>query len=76
MKWGEIFENHIPDKELISRIYKTPIAQQKTPQISQLLEYGEYLNTHFSKEGMQMINKYMKICLILLIIKEKEIKSQ
>lgn len=34
---GKIFENHIPDKELISRIYKTPIAQQKT-QTSQFLE--------------------------------------
>ena len=29
MKWEKIFENHISDKELISRIYKTPIAQQK-----------------------------------------------
>ena len=53
----EIFANHIPDKVLISKIYKEPLklSNKKNP----TLKMGKGVQ-YFSKENIQMTNKHVK----------------
>ena len=78
IKRKKIFENHIADKGLISIIYKKCIQFNSKKKL--ILKTKEP-NGHYSKEDIQVGNKYMKKCSTSLVtmkytsIKKKEIMT-
>ena len=60
MQWEKTFVNRLSDKELISKMYKlTQRQQQQTPKVSDL-KTGRTKHSFFSKEDIEMANRYMK----------------
>ena len=86
MEWEKISASHLFDKGLISKVYKELIQLIHYPKYisnsynsvakNSYNSVAKDLNSHFSKQNIQMDNRYMIRWSTSLIIREMKIKTK
>ena len=70
-----MFANDVTNKAYFPKYINSSYNSITKGKSNSIEKWAEDLNRHFSKEDIQMANKHMKGCSILLLIKKMQIKT-